>query len=174
MSKIRRFITVEACELLVHSLVSSRIDYANALLYGSPDSQLHRLQRLLHTAARIITKSNSTQNISQVLYTLHWLPVKQRISYKIILLTYKALNNIGPTYLLDLLTPLRSERTLRSSSKNLLVVPKTNSRTFGDRAFSHSAPVLWNSLPEHIKLAQNINHFKSNLKTWLFKHAYSF
>ena len=173
VSKICKFLSPAACELLIHSLVSSRLDYANSLLYGAPDTQLNRLQRMLHIAARIVTRTPSSHHIKKVLILLHWLPVKQRITYKILLMTFKALNNIGPNYLKVLLNPSVPSRSLRSSSKNLMVVPKTNTKTFGNRAFSHSAAVLWNSLPEPLKEVPNVSAFKAKLKTFLFKQAYN-
>ena len=64
------------------------------------------------------------------------------------------------------------ERQLRSDSKNVLVVPKTSYVSFGDRAFSHAAPVLWNRLPKDCRKANTLATFKSKLKTLLFKEAY--
>ena len=171
IGRIRKHITKEACESLVHSLVSSRIDYANTLHYGVPDSQIKRLQRLFNIAARIVTLSRET-HITPILKQVHWLPVKQRISYKLLLLTFKALHGIGPSYLSELLVPYLSSRSLRSSSQKLLVVPKTNCKSFGDRSFSYAAPLLWNSLPLTIRYIDDIGSFKTAIKTLLFSQAY--
>ena len=123
IGKVRKYISQTAAELLVHSLVSSRIDYSNSLLFGIPDNQVKRLQRLFHVAARIVTLTPSSHHITPVLYKLHWLPVKQRIAYKVLLVVYKAMNGIGPEYSSDLLIPLISNRQLRSSSQNLFFSP---------------------------------------------------
>ena len=172
IGRARKFLTQNACEQLVHSLVSSRIDYSNSLLHGIAVCQIKRLQRLLNIAARIVTKTPPTQHITPVLQALHWLPVKQRISYKILLLTFKALNGQGPQYISELLIPLERYRSLRSTDKKMLVIPKTRCKTLGDRSFAHAAPVLWNMLPESIKNISELNAFKSSIKTYLFKQAY--
>ena len=128
---------------------------------------------MLHIAARIVTRTPSSHHITKVLILLHWLPVKQRITYKILLMTCKAINNIGPNYLKMLLNPSVPSRSLRSSSKNLMVVPKTNTKTFGNCAFSHSAAVLWNPLLEPLKDVSNVSAFNAKLKTFFFKQAYN-
>ena len=115
----------------------------------------------------------SFQHISPVLQQLHWLPVSSRIQFKILLLTYKALNGLAPQYLADLIMFYTPGRTLRSSSQYLLHTPKWNLSTYGRRSFSSAAPVLWNALPLHIKMSPNVNNFKSQLKTYLFERAYS-
>ena len=76
---IRKFITRDSCEKIVHAFVSSKLDYCNSLLFNVPANQLHRLQRLQHIAARIITLTRSSEHITPILKSLHWLPVKQRI-----------------------------------------------------------------------------------------------
>ena len=97
-----------------------------------------------------------------------WLPIKHRINFKILLTTYKALNNLAAPYLADLHHQAPS-RSLRSISANLLQVPRTKRRTW---AFSVAAPTLWNSLPSHIKVSPTLSYFKSALKTHLFTLAF--
>ena len=89
--------------------------------------------------------------LSPILQQLHWLPVKFRIDFKILMLTYKALNNQAPDYISELLTLYKPSRALRSSCQMLLVVPKTKTKLYGDRSFAASAPILWNALPVDIK-----------------------
>ena len=96
IGRIRKCITQEACEKLIHSLVTSRLDNGNATLFGLPDNQLNRLQRMLNIAARIIYANIPTHRISPILKELHWLPAKKRIEYKIVLLTFKALYGLAP------------------------------------------------------------------------------
>ncbi|XP_010783025.1 ryanodine receptor 2-like [Notothenia coriiceps] len=79
----------------------------------------------------------------------HWLPVKSRIQYKTLLLTYKSLHTLAPQYLLDLLHPYTPSRSLRSSDTGLLSIPCSCLRTVGDRAFSVAAPPLWNWVGLH-------------------------
>ena len=107
-----------------------------------------------------MTRTRSSEHITPVLRRLHWLPVRQRITYKILLLTYKALNGMAPKYIADLLQPYTPTRQLRSSSKNLLVTPKSKLKFYGDRSFQVAAPRLWNSLTDDIR-------FRSRTLTFL-------
>jgi hypothetical protein len=169
--QIRKCIDRNAAESLVHSFVTSTLDYCNSLLYGCPSFLINKLQILQNCAARIVTNTHKYEHITPVLKDLHWLPIPSRIEYKIGLLTYKCLNNQAPTYLEKLITPYRPGRTLRSSASNLLVIPKVKTN-YGTRAFSYAAPRIWNNLPHNIKNAKNIDNFKSLMKTHLFKNAY--
>ena len=95
----------------------------------------------------------------------------QAVDFKILLLVYKALNGLGPKYILDLLVPYEASRTLRSSGTGLLCVPKTRTKQ-GEAAFSYCAPHLWNKLPADLRSAQTVSSFKSGLKTLSFTAAY--
>ena len=174
IGSIRKCITYEACEKLIHAFVTSRIDFCNATLYGLPDGQHKRLQRMLHIAARILTLTPSSNNIELVLIDLNWLPVPQRIDYKILLLTFKALHGLAPQYLSELikLETNSSSMTTRNTNTNRLDPPKTRTKTFGDRAFASAAPALWNSLPQKVRFIDKIEQFKNEIKTHLFKSAY--
>ena len=173
IARIRKYITKDSCNILVHSLITSRLDYANATLYGLPARQLNRLQRILNNAARLVTLCAYDSHISDICCQLHWLPIKQRIDFKILLLTWKALNDSAPCYIQELLRPYNPSRTLRSSSDLLLTVPKTSHRTTGDRSFSYSAPKLWNNLPVEIRRMKELSKFKSAIKGHLFNEAYN-
>ena len=104
----------------------------------------------------------------------YWLPIKYRIEFKILLITFKSLNLLAPTYLLSLISlRLPSKYNLRNSSDNLLLsYPRFKSKvTLGDRSFTCAAPKLWNALPFDIRSASTVNFFKAKLKTHLFRHA---
>ena len=103
---------------------------------------------------------------------LHWLPIEYRIEYKINLITYKCVNHLAPAYLEELLEQYTPNRSLRSSSHHLLQEKRART-TLGDRAFSIYAPILWNKLPETLKVLPTLNAFKAKLKTHLFKHAFN-
>ncbi len=172
IARLRSTISRDSTEVLIHALVTSRIDYCNSLLVGIPEKQFHRLKLIQNSAARIVTNSRTFDHISPILFQLHWLPVRYRVHYKIPLLTYKALHNLAPHYLSDLLhlyTPLCS---LRSSSADLLSDPSSTS-FFGGMAFSCAAPKLWSSLPLHIRQLDSISHFKVQIKTYLFRIAFN-
>jgi len=173
IGKIRRYLDLQTTEKLVHAFISSRLDLCNSLLYGLPNFQLDKLQHVQNCAARLVTRNNKYAHITPILRKLHWLPIKARIEYKILLLTYKSLKGLAPDYLTSLLTPYKPKRTLRSSKNNLLQSPYTSTKAYGERSFRAAAPKLWNHLPDSIKNIDSLDTFKSNLKTFLFKKYYN-
>ena len=172
IGRIRKYITKENLKLLVNALVISRLDYCNSILYGLPKQDLDKLQRIQHTAARLITGTKRYEHIKPALRKLHWLPVESRIIFKVLLITFKIIHGLCPAYLSSLLQLYQPQRSLRSSSKLLFTVPTVNSATYGERAFSFSAPILWNNLPDPIKNTTSLSSFKSALKTFLFRKFY--
>ena len=170
--RIRKFINEDAARTLVQTNVISLIDYCNGLLIELPASLLGLLQRVQNSAARVVKRLPMSCHITPVLKELHWLPVKFRVDYKVLLLTFKSLNGLAPDYLSDLLTPYRPNRTLRSASENLLTVPSCKTKSFGGRAFEVSAPALWNSLPSEMRKITSVDFFKRRLKTFLFSLAF--
>ena len=118
---------------------------------------------------RLILCGSKYDRITPLQRELHWLPVEQRIVFKILLLSYRSLNDLGPSYVRDLLQAYKPSRSLQSSTRNLLVTPRSRLKFYGDCAFLVCTPKLWNNLPEHMKCSLNLTSFKSNLKTYLFK-----
>jgi hypothetical protein len=169
---IRQYITTDACRTLVQATVTSRLDYANSLLYGIPQTLIGRLQRLQNSAARLVARTRRREHITPVLSSLHWLPVEYRIKFKVLVFTYKAVAKTAPPYICDLVQQHRPKRALRSSSRSLLSVPQTRTVTYGKRCFKTAAATLWNELPENIKEAQTLQVFRKKLKTHLFKNAF--
>ncbi len=100
IANLRNMLSVSNVEKLVHAFMTSRLDYCNVLLGGCPASSINKLQIVQNAAARVLTRSRKYGHIVQ---SLHWLPIKFRISYKILLLTYKALNGLASAYLTSLL-----------------------------------------------------------------------
>ena len=103
ISLIRKYLTVDAAQLLVQALVTSKLDYCNSLLYGSPKYVIKQPQRVQNAAARVITVSPKFCHITPVLKNLHWLPIDIRIEFKILTITYKALHDLAPAYIKNLL-----------------------------------------------------------------------
>ena len=104
----------------IHAFVTSRIDYCNSLLYGISDYNINRLQRIQNSAARIVTNTRKYDHITPILQKLHWLPARQRIHFKISLITYKSINDMAPEYLGELVSIRKSSRKLRSTRSRSL------------------------------------------------------
>ncbi len=111
---IRSLLTDTAAAQLIHALVTSRLDYCNSLLYGLPGTQKDRLQRVQNIAIRIVCRAPKQSHVTDLMEEAHWLPIDQRITFKILLLTYRALNDLAPEYLRELVIPYCPERDLRS------------------------------------------------------------
>ena len=124
------------------------------------------------TAIRLTVRAKQSAHITTILKSLHWLPLKERINFRILLVTYKILHGFAPTYLNELLFNYTPHRLIRLSSLNLLSIPKTRTVTYGERSVSVIAPKLWNELPITIKQCSTVDSFKSRLKTFLFNRVY--
>ena len=173
INSVRNSLTNEATVLLVHALITWRLDYCNSLLQGLPDKLINRLQRLQNIAARVITRCSKFDHITPVLYELHWLPVKMRIRFKLLLLMYRCVQQTAPAYLCELIQPKKkSKYGIRSYSLDHLHVPDSGSKSYGDRAFCVSGPTEWNKLSLEIRQAKSVDLFKTELKTLLFKEYY--
>ena len=142
ISKTRKFLNMETTKSLVHAFITSKVDCCNSLLYGVPKYLLRRLQRVLNCAARIVFKSNKYDHITPLLKELHWLPIEEQIKFKIILITFKALNKQAPNYRTALFSPYRPSRSLCLSTKNLLMKPVFNLKSYGGRSFVLASAVL--------------------------------
>ena len=139
--------------------MGSRLDYCNSLLVNCSNRNLDKLQRVEDNLARVVCNSNRSTSAGPLLRSLHWLPVRQQINFKLAKLCYLATSFQQPGYLL-----------LRSSTQKLLSVPPHNLDTAACR-FSVAAPRLWNSLPLNCRTAPSVNTFKIRLKTFLFDSA---
>ena len=170
---IRESLTLPTAEQLIHTFISSRLDFCNSLLAGLPKHTVQRLQKVQNAAACSLTRTKTSHHITPVLHDLHWLPVNYRIQFKVLLLTFKALHGLAPSYIQDMLQYRHMRPGLRSSSSShILSVPKTRLATYGDRAFSSCAPRLWNSLPGELRDENDLSRFKLQLKTHLFNLAF--
>ncbi len=171
LSRIRKYLTPEALKTAVRALISSKLDYCNSLFIGLPLAQITRLQNIINSAARLISGVKKFDHITPTLKELHWLPIERRIEFKLLCMTFKALNGQAPQYLIDLVKIYIPSRALRSSEQGLLCVPKIRTKKFGTRAFEYAAPVHYNALPLDIHRSTSLDMFKSKLKTHLFRKS---
>ena len=134
----------------------------------------HKLQLVQNHTARVVSKAHKRSSATELLRKLHWLPVKQRVDYKIAFIVFKCLNiPTYPTYLKELIFVYSPSRTLRSTDKCLLKKPVMQLKTFGERSFYYAAPEVWNNLPFELRSCSNLNIFKKKLKTFFFRIAFS-
>ena len=158
----RHLLSNDDTETIVHSIVSSRLDYCNSLFYGVEKSVINKLQKLQNAAARTISKRKKRESVRDVLVSLHWLPVETRIVFKLLVITYKIIHGLAPESLSNLLS-YRCENTL---TFNIIFL----NSSFGRQSFSYAAPRFWNALPTDIKFSVSLDSFKSKTKHYLFNN----
>ena len=172
---IRRFFTSSATATLVSTLVLSRIDYCNSLLFGFTHDVTSHLQQIQNYATRAILRLPKSSSITTHLKSLHWLPVKVRSTYKIASLCYHCHSNTAPSYVADMLQKMPSHtHNTRSSSYTmpLLNRPAHSKATLGDHSFSFASSSVWNSIPNDLRCDPSLSSFKSCMKTYLFCPVY--
>ena len=171
---VRESLPDDVARTVACSIVGSRLDYCNSLLAGMTKMNIAKLQRVQNTLARTVIRLGKYDHITPAMKDLHWLPIEQRITYKLCTLAYKIKTTNQPTYLRELLVDYEPTRTLRSSAKHLLCQSKTK-LVISSRGFRHSAAAAWNCLPDNFRDTNNITFdiFKRKLKTHLFSLAFS-
>jgi hypothetical protein len=171
---IRPLITEDTAKTIGFSLVSSRLDYCNSLLCDTTEKNLKRLQIVQNDLARTILRKPRWTSATPLLKTLHMLPVKQRITFKIATTVFKVKHSGTPEYLSELLVDYQPLRTLRSSDKRLLREHggPASKLTFSAKAFAVSAPKIWNSLKFECRSCDTLANFRRELKTDLCRTAY--
>ncbi|XP_051533345.1 uncharacterized protein LOC127428790 [Myxocyprinus asiaticus] len=97
--KIRPFVSEHAIQLLVQSLVITRLDYCNALIAGLPACAIRPLQMIQNAAARLVFNEPKRTHVTPLLVSLHWLPVDARIKFKALMLAYRTVTGSAPAYL---------------------------------------------------------------------------
>ena len=171
---IHHLLTEDATSSLVLSLCVSHLDYCNSVLYGLPDITINKMQKIQNMCACLVLRKHKWDSATACLATLHWLPVKQHITFKICVLMYKLLHKQGPQYLQDMLQYRKPNRRLRSAlDDSLLIIPRTKLKTFANRSFSVAAPTTWNALPKYIRDIPDLLNFKCALKTHLYQEAFT-
>lgn len=166
ISRIKHFLKQEHLKTLVSALVLSKLDYCNALYLGLNSYLLMKLQSVQNAAVRLVYKINRFDKLSITNLTknLHWLKVRERITFKVLLILHKVLIETAPPALLPMFKRMSSERT-----RKLEIQPSRGK--YGDRTITVAAPKLWNALPLHIRDEENTSLFKKKIKTFLFSDA---
>ena len=138
---IRKYLSHETVETLIHAFITSRLDYCSSLLYNTPAIDLNKLQWDQNAAVKLVRNVPHWEHITPVLQSLYWLPVKHHINYKILLLTFKALNGLAPSYIQVLICiKEKSNYNLRSNTDSILLIPRKTLKTLGDILFCRAAP----------------------------------
>ena len=171
LKHIRKFLDQETCHTLVCGLVLAHLDYANAILADLPNVEIAKMQRVQNIAAKLVMEADSYTSPTECRIKLHWLPVKARIKYKILLLVYKCIQGMVPTYLQELININTYSRVgLHSSNDDCrLQIPRVNRETFANRSLKVVGPRWWNNLPIDLRRSSSVTNFKKQLKTYLFK-----
>lgn len=170
---LHQYLNKETCQILVQALVIAHLDYANICYIGLPKKDMERLQRVQNQAAKLVLKAGCLDSTTECLKELHWLPCKYRVQYKVLMTVHQCLQGKGPTYLASLFHVSSVHSQCLAVGDRLLVVPFTKHKTFADRAISVYGPKLRNSaLTPTLRMQQNTDVFKRQLKTVLFTHAF--
>ena len=172
---VRSQLDRESCEILTCNVVLSHLDYVNSNLFGIHKYLLNRMQRVQNWAAKIVLNVQKQCNSVKCLHELHWFPIVARIEYKILTIVHKCLNdNKAPVYLKNLLIHSNQINSgicagqWLNDSEHILIVPYAKYKAFGRRAFSVYALRLWNHQPIRLQNISRYEHFKVQLKTFLF------
>ena len=160
IGQLKHKLSREDLKILTQSVISSKLDYCNVILFGINDGLIKQLQKVQNAAARLINKLPKHSSVTKAIEDLHWLRVKERCVYKILLIVYKHFSCTSPNFLDSFLETSNLEtRKLKLTYYNT---------KHGRRAFSYTAPRMWNKLPEQMRTEESIVTFKKNLKTHLF------
>ena len=154
------------------AIVGSRLDFCNSLLAGTSVSNLTRLQRVQNTLAQVLAQKPRFCHITPVFSELHWLPVCQRITFKIATVTFRVLQYQQPSYLSSLIPRYVPARALRSSSSFSICDPPRQTTMAASKLFSYVASNTWNALPNHLSFIPTLPVFRRALKHPLFLLAY--
>ena len=172
LKAVRHCLDADSLHTLVRAFVSSRVDYCCSLLIGSPQSVVDKLQRVLNAAARLISNTKKyDRGLTGLLHDqLHWLDMSDRIKFRVAVFVFNSLHDTAPRYLSEMCSfNTGSGYNLRRDRSDVLVVPRTRLKTFGDRAFAVAGPIVWNSLPASLRnFDLSAAVFKKSLKTFLF------
>lgn len=172
IAKLEFILSFNDLEKVVHAFVCFRLDYCNTLCLGVSQASLSRLQLVQNSAVRLLTGTKTRDHITPVLISLHWLPIRYTIQYKVLSYVFKPLHGLAPAYTVFLieLVYINLLRFLLSNDQLCLMVPR---QCRGDRVFSVAAPRLWNEPPLSLKTSLTLGSFQWALKTYLFSLVFN-
>jgi len=162
---IRQYLYSVTANTVACSIVTSRLDYCNSILLNTSQENLHKLQHVQNNLVRLVVRAKRHNHITAILKNLHRLPIRQRIEYKVALITHRVYYENVPGYLSSLIQKHRPTRDLRSANQFRLVKPTGLSSKLGSQSFSTGAEKVWNSLSIHLRSLSGDRTFKTNLKT---------
>ena len=166
VSKIKRYLTLAETEKVIHAIVTSKFDYCNVLLNGIKSSAITKLQKVQNYAARLVTNLIGRSHvIDEVLHDLHWLSIRKRTLFKVLLMIHKFFIGAVPEYFTELLI-------VQDSSERSLVVRFMKTAS-GRRSFTYTSSRAWNRLPKTVRLLNDTAKFKQSIKTILFQNSYN-
>lgn len=173
IAKVKRYLTPSACAQAVNATVTSRLDFHNGLLLGVPEKTLRRLQLVQNSAARLLHGTRRYDHITPTLQTLHWLPVRQRVAFKVLVTLQKSIHSPkAPMYLKELCVLHQPRRVLRSAADPWKLDVDRSSNMYGGRSLKVLGAKMWNELPQDIRGPISHTAFRKKLKTILFRQAY--
>ena len=168
LRNLSKYVPVKVLKMFYQSYILPCIDYGSITWGSASSSHIERLINLQKRAARIILRTDFNTPSQEMFQELGWSPVPNRISYNKAVLTYRALNNLTPAYITNLLKPMSQVHSLnlRSSKNGSLYVPKSRTSLYNG-SFSCSAPRLWNALPQCVREAGSLDSFKKKTQEQL-------
>ena len=164
IAEIKSFLSPEQLKTVVCASVLSKLDYCNALYFGITKARMKKLQSVQNSAVQLSRKKINKQEVStaELLKEFHWLPVKKRVSFKLMLIVHKCLQGKAPKSLQEMMVKGGSSRTKKLEERRC-------NGEMGERSISVAGPKLWTLLPLDIRIEDDTDEFKKKLKTFLFR-----
>ena len=118
---MRKFLTADVTKTLVVNFILLRLDNCNSLFCSLSNEYIDKLQLIQNHAARLIFRAKKKDHVTPLLVSLHWLPIKFRVEYKIAVICFKCINGLAPAYLKNIIEIYKPTRALRSAQDNLIL-----------------------------------------------------
>ena len=172
IQNIRGKLDFNAAKSVVQALILSKLDYCNSLLVGTPECHLSQLQCVQNMACRVVCNLRKYDHVSASMYSLHWLRVRECITYKIAYLVHSCKIGSALQYLIDVLPIVTHNHSLRSLTSGNLPSAKCRTSLASEESFSAAGPKIWNSIPPGFLSEKSSDGLRKCLKTFRFGHSY--